>query len=131
MFLLDTNILIWSFSREKALSQKTRTILKDKDYVIYVSVASVWEIELKRKKKFLDVPGNVLESILEAGFEILNISSAHVIGSCKLPDIHSDPFDRLLIAQALEENLQLITSDKIMKKYDVDIIFEDLRSKFN
>lgn len=119
-YLLDTQILIWFFSNE--LQKDILQIVKNPENVIYLSVINVWEIILKIKKGKLKVPVDINEAIKKSGFDTLDISMNHVFELQNLPEIHADPFDRMLIAQARAEKLTLISSDKKVGKYKVKIL---------
>lgn len=89
---------------------------------IFLSVASIWEIVLKREKGKLKLQGDPIEDARKADFIILPIEASHVLAVQKLPLYHKDPFDRLLIAQAKTENLIFITVDSKIAKYKIDIL---------
>ncbi len=115
--LLDTHIALWVIKNDRRLSKATRSkILNASD--VYVSSASIWEMAIKVKLKKLDVDiGQAVEAIFESGFVELPITATHAANVCNLPDIHRDPFDRLLIAQAISEPLTFLTADIVLKKY--------------
>ena len=104
------------------LSQDLVKVLKDPQNLVFISVASVWEIIIKRMNGKLKVPKNIEKSIRRAGFSILPIDILHVLGVEKLPILHKDPFDRILIAQAKEERCILITNDSKIKRYNINIL---------
>ena len=120
-FLIDTQIFIWAMEENKKLPLKIRSILQDPETEIFLSVASVWEIVIKQAKGKLMTPKNIEESVRQTGFNILPIEISHALEIDKLPSHkdHNDPFDRMLIAQAKAENLNLITTDQKIKKYDI------------
>lgn len=117
--LLDTHVFLWAIGEPDALRPRLRRLLEDADTDVYVSAASVWEAAVKRKLGRLDVDPSVdlVDAISESGFEELSISARHAARSADLPDIHRDPFDRMLIAQALEEDLLLATVDDKVTEY--------------
>ena len=119
-FLLDTQVLIWFFSN--TLSSEISDLLKNPDNTICTSVVSAWEIIIKKKTGKLKSPPNIKKAVEKGGFNILPINFEHVLGLKKLPNIHKDPFDRILISQAKAEKLILITSDKKIEKYDVRLL---------
>jgi len=121
-FLLDTQIFIRLMQGNSYLSQDLIKILKDPQNLVFISVASVWEIIIKRMNGKLKVPKNIEKSIRRAGFSILSIDISHVLGVEKLPILHKDPFDRILIAQAKEERCILITNDSKIKRYNINIL---------
>src|ERR1700679_1741275 len=116
-FLLDTHLFLWCIKDDKRLSKEARLkILHATE--IYVSSASIWEacIKIKLNKLEVDISAMVA-AIKESGFCELPITAPHAAAVSDLPDIHRDPFDRLLIAQALSEPLILLTADKQLKEY--------------
>ena len=121
-FLMDTHIFIWAMEGGKKLPLKTKDILQNSENEIFLSVASVWEIVIKQAKGRLRTPRNVEESVRQTGFNILPIEISHALEVAKLPSYHNDPFDRMLIAQAKVEKLNLITADQKIKKYDIPTI---------
>ena len=115
--LLDTHIYIWAVMGNRKLTKAARKIILDADDV-FVSAASIWEAAIKAGVGKLDVDVNLLVSEIESsGFIALPVRAAHAAMVRNLPDIHRDPFDRLLIAQAFSEPLRLITSDGQLAAY--------------
>ena len=122
--LLDTHIFLWCIKSDRKLSKAARTKISDA-YEVYVSSASIWEITIKIKLKKLDADINlILESISKSGFLELPITAQHAVAVASLPDLHRDPFDRILIAQAISEPLTFLTVDAQLKHYSdlVDLI---------
>jgi PIN domain nuclease of toxin-antitoxin system len=120
--LIDTNIIIWWLEDPSQIKTDAREIIENPDNQIYYSVASIWEIEIKRKVGKLNITENYIELIDNELFQCLSILKNHVLKISNLEFHHHDPFDRVLIAQAIEENLTIITSDKLFKKYPVKIL---------
>ena len=124
--LLDTHIAIWAIHRPERLPASALKLVQDKGNAIYVSAVSIWEIAIKRKRGSGDLPpvdsGDAIIAFEEAGFEIVPISAAHCAATQKLDLLHNDPFDRLLIAQALNTPFRLMTRDKIVARYSDTII---------
>jgi len=115
--LLDTHVYLWSVMDDRKLTKAARKLILDADDV-FVSSASIWEASIKAGLGKLDVDVNLLVSEIEAsGFSELPVRAVHAALVRDLPDIHRDPFDRLLIAQALSEPLRLVTSDGHLSKY--------------
>jgi PIN domain nuclease of toxin-antitoxin system len=121
-YLLDTNILIKAYSNPESLNDKVKEILSSPKTTVYVSYVSFWEIEIKRNLGKISIPKNMFDDVFDDGLLILDFRMSHIHWLSKLPDLHRDPFDRMLVAQAISENLQLITTDKIVKKYDKSFI---------
>jgi len=117
--LLDTHALLWWFFDDPRLSSAAREVIGDPASVVFVSAVSVWEIAIKRAMGKLEAPDDVPERIDDAGFERLPVGFDHAEQVGTLPLHHGDPFDRLLIAQALVEGATLVTSDRRIQAYDV------------
>ncbi len=121
MLLLDTNALLWLLNDDVRLSLEARTAIISAAEIL-VSEVSLWEISIKISiGKLAPVPrlGKVIDDL---GFRRLNIKDIHLNNYESLPLLHRDPFDRLLIAQAVAEEATIVTSDKIFKQYGVKII---------
>jgi PIN domain nuclease of toxin-antitoxin system len=115
--LLDTHIFLWSVNDDPKLSQQARSLILDADEV-FVSSASIWEASIKAGLGKLDVDVNLLvNEIANSGFLELPVRASHAAQVRSLPDIHRDPFDRLLIAQAITEPLRLVTADGYLERY--------------
>ena len=123
-FLLDTHILLWFLSANKQLTNSKRELINNGDHKIFISLVSLWEIAIKLsiKKLNIDYDFSELPNILKRHeIDILNISFSHTQIVKELPLHHGDPFDRILIAQAISEELTLITEDQNFKHYDVTL----------
>lgn len=115
--LLDTHVYLWALAGDPKLSPAARILIKDAEEV-YVSSASIWEASIKIGLGKLDADVDQLVNEIEAcGFRELPVRSSHAARVCTLPDIHRDPFDRMLIAQALCEPLRLLTADRLLAAY--------------
>jgi PIN domain nuclease of toxin-antitoxin system len=115
--LLDTHVFLWSVTDDRKLTKAARKLILDANDV-FVSSASIWEASIKAGLGKLDVDVDLLVSEIEAsGFSELPVRAVHAAMVRNLPDIHRDPFDRLLVAQALAEPLRLVTSDGHLSKY--------------
>ncbi len=122
--LVDTHSLVWALSAPQFLSSKARRILTNSDVV--VSVANLWELVVKASKKdaLLTDPVTWWERhISRSSIPVLSIRISHVIALGHLPEIHRDPFDRILLAQALVENLPLVSKDTQLSEYNVRILW--------
>lgn len=116
-FLLDTHVYLWCVRNDPHLSTRARDLILTADE-IYVSSVSILEAAIKTKLKKLDADVNVLvNSISKSGFIDLPVTSKHAVCLYDMPDFHKDPFDRLLIAQAISEPLRFLTADKSLKQY--------------
>ena len=115
--LLDTHILIWWLYDDPKLSKRYRELIMDPTNAIVVSVASFWEIEIKSALGHLVIDPGYQEAVTEEGFDILPIKPSHTLALRDLPDYHKDPFDRMLIAQAVSEDLILLSVDRHIARY--------------
>ena len=123
--LLDTHIALWAIADSPRLSAKARSLILDPANSIYVSAASVWEITIKYMlgKGDMPVSGTQAAAYFQAaGYVELPIVNAHLALLQSLPAHHADPFDRLLIAQALSEPLRLLTHDDMLARYSDSVI---------
>lgn len=120
--LLDTHVLIWALENNSTLSDSARSNIIMGKNMVFVSSVSIWEIGIKINLGKLQVPGNLQEEIKLHRFTPLNITHDHAELAARLPLFHKDPFDRMLIAQAMIEKLTLVTRDEWISKYDVDVL---------
>lgn len=124
--LLDTHVLLWWLADDPRLSDVARERLETEPRAA-VSSASCWEVAIKVKLGKLPAPdGDVRrlpDLIAGQGFSMLPITAHHAIAAAALPDIHRDPFDRLLVAQAREEGLAIVTKDRAIQAYDVETLY--------
>jgi PIN domain nuclease of toxin-antitoxin system len=115
--LLDTHIFLWCTMDDPRLTQKARTLILSAQEV-YVSSASIWEASIKKSLGKLEVSiEKLVDEITQSGFLELPITSSHAAYVGQLPHLHRDPFDRILIAQAICEPLHLLTVDATLKQY--------------
>ena len=120
LFLLDTHILIWLNSGDSRITRAALTRLRDAESVFY-SAASAWEIAIKQSAGKLQPSQPVSAYARKARIAELPVTTRHAEIAGKLPLHHRDPFDRMLVAQAIAENLTLVTADRRLKDYDVPI----------
>lgn len=120
--LLDTHALLWSLHDPSKLSEKSRRALHDGENSVYFSPASIWEIAIKCSKKRLSVEGDLTEAIKASEFLELPVNSQHAWQVRQLAWHHSDPFDRMLVAQAIEESMTLVTRDYILTSYPIKVM---------
>jgi PIN domain nuclease of toxin-antitoxin system len=120
--LLDTHVLLWWLSDNRRLGATARAAVGDPDNDVYVSAATVWECALKRALGKLTVPDDLSGEIQRSGFDALPIGSRHAEAAGALPRHHDDPFDRMLVAQAMEEGLTLTSADPRFGAYDVPML---------
>jgi PIN domain nuclease of toxin-antitoxin system len=121
-YLLDTHTLLWWLEDNPSLNIKARATISNSNNLVYVSPVSTWEITIKKALGKLKAPNDLEQVILKCGFEQLPIIIKHTNHIENLENYHGDPFDRLLISQALVEKLTIITRDKNIVKYNVPTI---------
>jgi PIN domain nuclease of toxin-antitoxin system len=126
-FLLDTNVFLWGLSEEHKLNSRAQEILTSSSSELYFSAAGSWEIAIKFALGSLPLPKAPSEYIPYAlrvwAVRGLDITHEHALRAGELPVHHRDPFDRLLVAQAMTEQMTLLTADRALQKYRVDLIF--------
>ena len=125
--LVDTHVFLWWVEGDRALPAKARAALADRENECLISMVSAWELAIKaglgKLKLALPVKRYVVEHVAANGFRMLDIQMAHIGRVETLDPHHGDPFDRLLIAQALEEKLAVVTADPVFRKYGVKRIW--------
>ena len=126
-YLLDSGVWVWSIDAVERIGRAGREILQSGQEEIYFSAASVWELTIKAsigKLKLPSEPGQCIPAFAaKQGLRPLPITQVHAVRVYSLPLHHHDPFDRLLIAQALEEEMAILTADPVFKKYPVDLVW--------
>lgn len=120
--LLDTHAFLWWLDDSPKLGPQARAAIGDGGNAVFVSAASAWEIAVKRASGKLDAPGDIAEWIAQCDFGDLPIEVEHAVAAAELPRHHTDPFDRMLIAQAQLEELTLVAHDDELGKYDVAVL---------
>ncbi len=120
--LLDTHVLLWWLGDDARLGPRTRDLIADERNVVYVSAATASEASIKRALGKLSCPDNLDAIVQDEGFEQLPISFFHGETAGALPALHRDPFDRMLVAQAQAEGLEIVTDDDAIRRYAVRII---------
>jgi PIN domain nuclease of toxin-antitoxin system len=118
--LLDTQILLWAAGQPKRLSAVARKLLNDPDNELGFSAASLWELAIKSslgREDFRVEPRLLRRGLLDNGYVELPVTSQHAVSIDGLPPLYKDPFDRLLVAQALSEGITLLTSDAQLAQY--------------
>lgn len=115
--LLDTHVLLWCLSSPDRLRRETRKKIESPAQVVFVSAVSAWEIELKRALGKLKAPTDLAEQLEQNRLTELPVHLRHVRALGSLPDLHRDPFDRMLIAQAVADNLVIVTNDDKVRAY--------------
>ncbi|BCJ59167.1 type II toxin-antitoxin system VapC family toxin [Micromonospora endophytica] len=118
--LLDTHVALWAITGDATLDAEFLDQLRH-DPDIFLSPVSLWEITIKQSVGKLAGPADLAEQVRDMGFRELPVTHAHAIAAGHLPPYHRDPFDRMLVAQAITENLTLATRDASAALYDVDV----------
>ena len=125
--LLDTHTFIWWFTDAPQLSETARAFIANPDNKLFFSVASAWEIIIKVGTGKLSIPEEpdiyLNSRITDNRFEVLPIELPHVLQVAKLPDLHRDPFDRIIIAQSQVTGMPILTIDRLIVQYDVDVVW--------
>jgi len=125
-YLLDTHTAIWFFNGDNAISETAKKIILDTSNVKYINIASAWEVAIKRSIGKLNIAGNTADFIHDAetnGFIFLPIKNEYLAVLEQLPLLHRDPFDRLLVATAISEQMTFISADKNIAQYNVPLIW--------
>ncbi|HEY3768631.1 MAG TPA: type II toxin-antitoxin system VapC family toxin [Candidatus Angelobacter sp.] len=126
-YLLDTAVLLWSVDDLQKLNTRTRQILENRREELFLSPVVSWEIVIKVTRGKLTLARTVSETLNLAfakfGMQSLPITHAHSLTLGELPSVHNDPFDRMLVAQAKNEGMILVTADAILEKYPVEIMW--------
>ncbi|RLB35626.1 MAG: type II toxin-antitoxin system VapC family toxin [Deltaproteobacteria bacterium] len=126
-YLLDTHAFLWFITNDKRLSETAHRIIRDRNNEIFFSAASAWEISIKTALGRLSIEGDLepflVGQLVENGFLSLPVTVPHAARVFTLPDIHKDPFDRILVSQAGTENMPLITRDPMVRQYDIEAVW--------
>jgi len=122
--LLDTHVLLWAAGNSERLSVEAQALLNDPENELFFSAASLWEIAIKHslgRDDFQVNPRLLRRGLLDNGYSELPIGSEHAVSIDNLPTIHKDPFDRMLVAQAIVEGITLLTADTLVGQYPVSV----------
>lgn len=123
-YLLDTHAFIWMDSEPEKLSAHVQQLCQDTENMLMLSVVSIWEMQIKNQlgKLRLNLPlTQIVREQQENGIEILPVEAAHIFALESLPNLHKDPFDRLLVAQAIAEDMVLISADPLIQQYPAHV----------
>lgn len=125
--LLDTHTFLWWTSGGSRISDRARGLIEDPEVEVLLSVASAWEISIKsaRGRLQLPVPAErfVPDRLRRHRMSVLDVALSHALRAGALPEIHADPFDRMLVAQAQIEGLPILTADPAIARYEVETIW--------
>ncbi|TNF45091.1 MAG: type II toxin-antitoxin system VapC family toxin [Bacteroidetes bacterium] len=125
--LIDTHAVIWFITEDSKLPLKIKKIIENTENNCFVSIATYWEIAIKHSLGRLNLDSgleNIFRIIEKTGFEILPITTNQILINASLPHYHQDPFDRIIIAQAIQDDLKIVTKDGQFKNYQVSLIWE-------
>lgn len=126
-YLIDTHTFLWFIEGSNQLNERTKSLISDGNNEIFISIISLWEISIKTSLNKLTINGD-FESIIfdveKNDFDILPITFAHTVLQNKLSHIHKDPFDRMIISQAIVENMNLLSKDEVFDEYLKDTIIK-------
>jgi PIN domain nuclease of toxin-antitoxin system len=120
--LLDTHVFLWWRSDSRKLNASARRGIAEAD-VVFVSAATAWEAAIKIALGRLQIPDTIEAGVAASGFEKLSIAFPHAEAAAQLPAHHADPFDRMLVAQAQIEGLTLVTHDRRLSRYEVELLW--------
>ncbi|HSW29888.1 MAG TPA: type II toxin-antitoxin system VapC family toxin [Longimicrobiales bacterium] len=120
--LLDSHALLWALHAPQRLRPEGRELIRDPERAVYFSAASAWELEIKAARGELELPDDWLDAAARTGFLELPVTAADARASARLPWHHADPFDRVLVAQALGRGLRIATRDPLIASYEVPIL---------
>ncbi len=121
-YLIDSHVLLWAVDDQSNLSEAAISALADPSNLVFVSIASLWELSIKINTGKLQAPEDFFPGVLRSGYELLSISLDHLQEYRSLPLHHRDPFDRILVAQARCEQLTVVTHDKSFDAYEVGLL---------
>jgi PIN domain nuclease of toxin-antitoxin system len=125
-YLLDTHVMIWVLQEPAQLSARVRDILAEAETGVLVSAASLWEAAIKQAAGKMKLPAPAIQWLPYAldrmRIDVLDMTGGHALTAGSLPRLHADPFDRMLVAQAVMEKLTLVTRDKAIRRYMVETL---------
>jgi PIN domain nuclease of toxin-antitoxin system len=120
--LLDTHVALWMAAGDARIGPGTRELIADPANDVVLSVASVWEAEVKRRLGKLDAPDELWDELEASGVDIIAIERDDAVDAAALPPHHRDPFDRMLVAQAIRRRADLVTVDHWFERYDASTV---------
>ncbi len=125
--LIDTHAVIWFITKDSRLPESTLKLMKTPENKCFVSIASLWKIAIKFSLGRLELHtelSKIFGIIAKTGFEILPITIGQILINAELPFHHNDPFDRIIIAQAISEKLKIVSKDGLFQNYNVNLVWE-------
>lgn len=125
--LLDTHVFLWLNDTPEKLSPAALAACQDENNILFLSLASAWEIQIKQQLGKLELSENLHTLVStqqqQNGLQLLPIEMAHIEALSQLPTVHRDPFDRLLIAQSIQQQMQIVSADQVFTNYPVKLIW--------
>ena len=121
--LIDSHALLWWFEGSSALAATARNAIADPANDVLISIAALWELAIKQASRKLTLPADLETMVVGEGFSVLSITFVHLRRFEILPALHRDPFDRMMIAQALTEGIPIATVDRVFAAYGVQIVW--------
>jgi PIN domain nuclease of toxin-antitoxin system len=125
--LLDAHAVVWALYDKQRLTPAAEALLEDRNNLLLVSHATLWELLAKVGRGKLPVSGGSVEAVVQdihnLGVAVLPVTEYHIVAAATLPHHHSDPFDRILIAQAMQEDAPILSADRILPSYGVSVIW--------
>ena len=122
ILILDAHVLLWWWADDRRLGPPARRSITNPEHSVVVSAATVWEIAVKRAAGRLGAPANILDTLQSEQFDVVPITGEDAVSAAELPLHHRDPFDRLLISQALRLDALIITSDRAISAYEANVL---------
>jgi PIN domain nuclease of toxin-antitoxin system len=119
--LLDTHVVLWWLTDDPTLADQLKETI-DQEIDVFVSAVTVWEVTIKQQLGKITAPADLPEAIRDSDLANLPVTADHAVAAGRLPLVHRDPFDRVMVAQALTEGLTLVTRDKALRGYDVPVL---------
>jgi PIN domain nuclease of toxin-antitoxin system len=119
--LLDTHVVLWWLADDSTLSDDIKDMI-DEEVDVFVSTATIWEIAIKQAKGKLISPADLPQQVRDCDLDTLPIAADHAIRAGRLPLLHADPFDRMIVAQAQCEGLTVVSRDEAVSRYDVAVL---------
>jgi PIN domain nuclease of toxin-antitoxin system len=120
ILLVDAMAVLWWLTEDKRLAPDTARSLADPANDVLVSASTIWELELKRAAGRLEAPAELLEDLIRAGIDTIPFTATDAVDAARLPQLHADPFDRMLVAQAMRLDATIVSSDAALDAYGVN-----------
>lgn len=122
ILLLDAHALLWWLADDSELDAPAARSIAEPSNAVLVSAATVWEVEVKRAAGRLEAPGELIEVLVQAGIDTLPVTASDAVRAARLPMHHADPFDRMLVAQAQRLDAFVVSRDRALSAYDIEVL---------